>query len=268
MPGAVRGRRAGAGPAPRGRGRDARRLTPGNRSQRIPEVSHAHAQDSPADPAGPRRWLAGPLPRGVGRPAGGRSPAGARPAGPDDRQGRDRYRHPGGGIMTDASKITASHRSRRCMVYVRQSTLAQTRANTESLERQYELAGRAVALGWSPGQVQVVDADLGLSGAQAANRGGFQELVAQVALGRVGLILGLEASRLARSNSDWYQLLDLCGMTDTLIAGGEGASCGSLSRRAWSTTRTAGPPSAPMRRSARRSRRCSGGSPSSARPAR
>src|SRR6266700_213098 len=83
-------------------------------------------------------------------------------------------------------------------------------------------SGRAVALGWSPGQVQVVDADLGLSGAQAANRGGFQELVAQVALGRVGLILGLEASRLARSNSDWYQLLDLCGMTDTLIADGDG----------------------------------------------
>ena len=124
--------------------------------------------------------------------------------------------------MTDASKITASHRSRRCVVYVRQSTLAQTRANTESLERQYELAGRAVALGWGPGQVQVVDADLGLSGAQAANREGFQELVAQVALGRVGLILGLEASRLARSNSDWYQLLDLCGMTDTLIADGDG----------------------------------------------
>src|SRR5215472_18265630 len=107
-------------------------------------------------------------------------------------------------------------------VYVRQSTLAQTRANTESLERQYELAGRAVALGWSPGQVQVVDAGLGLSGAQAANRGGFQELVAQVALGRAGLILGLEASRLARSNSGWYQLLDLCGMTGTLIAGGDG----------------------------------------------
>lgn len=124
--------------------------------------------------------------------------------------------------MTDVSKITLSHRSRRCLVYVRQSTLAQTRVNTESLERQYELAGRAVALGWSPGQVQVVDADLGLSGAQAANREGFQELVAQVALGRVGLILGLEASRLARSNSDWYQLLDLCGMTDTLIADGDG----------------------------------------------
>jgi DNA invertase Pin-like site-specific DNA recombinase len=103
--------------------------------------------------------------------------------------------------MTDASKIAASHRSRRCLVYVRQSTLAQTRADTESLERRYELAGRAVTLGWSPGQVQVVDADLGLSGAQAANREGFQELVAQVALGRVGLILGLEASRLARSNA-------------------------------------------------------------------
>jgi len=124
--------------------------------------------------------------------------------------------------MTDASKITSSHRGRQCLVYVRQSTLAQTRANTESLERQYELAGRAVTLGWGPGQVQVVDADLGLSGAQAANRGGFQELVAQVALGRVGLILGLEASRLARSNSDWYQLLDLCGMTDTLIGDGDG----------------------------------------------
>ncbi len=124
--------------------------------------------------------------------------------------------------MTDTSKITSSHRSRGCLVYVRQSTLAQTRANTESLERQYELAERAVALGWGPGQVQVVDADLGLSGAQAANREGFQELVAQVALGRVGLILGLEASRLARSNSDWYQLLDLCGMTDTLIADGDG----------------------------------------------
>jgi DNA invertase Pin-like site-specific DNA recombinase len=68
----------------------------------------------------------------------------------------------------------------------------------------------------------VVDADLGLSGAQAANREGFQELVAQVALGRAGLILGLEASRHARSNSDWYQLLDLCGMTGTLIADGDG----------------------------------------------
>src|SRR6516225_4716171 len=183
MPGAIFGCLAGAGRTPRGGRRGARRLTPGNRSQRIPEVSHAHAQGSPDHP---HQWLVGLSPRGVGRPAGGRSPAGARPAGPDDRQGRARYRHPGGGIMTDASKITSSHRSRQCLVYVRQSTLAQTRVNTESLERQYELAGRAVTLG------------------------------------RVGLILGLEASRLARSNSDWYQLLDLCGMTDTLIADGDG----------------------------------------------
>ena len=124
--------------------------------------------------------------------------------------------------MTDVSKITASHRERLCLVYVRQSTLAQTRVNTESLERQYELAGRAVALGWDRERVQVVDADLGLSGADAAGREGFQHLVAEVALGRAGLVIGLEASRLARSNSDWYQLLDLCGVTGTLIADGDG----------------------------------------------
>jgi DNA invertase Pin-like site-specific DNA recombinase/predicted DNA-binding transcriptional regulator AlpA len=124
--------------------------------------------------------------------------------------------------VTDTSKISASHRERLCLVYVRQSTLAQTRVNTESLERQYELAGRAVMLGWARHQVQVVDADLGLSGADAAGREGFQHLVSEVALGRVGLIIGLEASRLARSNSDWYQLLDLCGMTATLIADGDG----------------------------------------------
>ena len=124
--------------------------------------------------------------------------------------------------MTDISKITASHRERLCLVYVRQSTLAQTRVNTESLERQYELAGRAVALGWDRERVQVVDADLGLSGADAAGREGFQQLVAEVALGRAGLIMGLEASRLARSNSDWYQLLDLCAVTGTLIADGDG----------------------------------------------
>jgi len=109
--------------------------------------------------------------------------------------------------VTDVSKITASHRERLCLVYVRQSTLAQTRASTESLERQYELAGQAVTLGWAREQVRVVDADLGRSGADAAGREGFQHLVSEVALGRVGLIIGLEASRLARSNSDWYQLL-------------------------------------------------------------
>ena len=124
--------------------------------------------------------------------------------------------------MTDTSKITASHRERLCLVYVRQSTLAQTRVNTESLERQYELAGLAERLGWDRSLVRVIDDDLGMSGAEAAGRSGFQDLVAEVALGRAGLIAGLEASRLARSNADWYQLLDLCGMTGTLIADGDG----------------------------------------------
>jgi DNA invertase Pin-like site-specific DNA recombinase len=127
--------------------------------------------------------------------------------------------------VSDVSKITASHRDRLCLVYVRQSTLAQTRVNTESLERQYELAGRAAALGWDRERVRVVDADLGLSGADAAGREGFQQLVAEVALGRAGLILGLEASRLARSNADWYQLLDLCTLTGTLVADSDGIYC-------------------------------------------
>src|SRR4029077_6400630 len=121
--------------------------------------------------------------------------AGAGSAGHDDRQGRARPSPcPGGGTVTDVSKITASHRDRLCLVYVRQSTLAQTRASTESLERQYELAGQAVTLGWTREQVRVVDADLGLSGADAAGREGFQHLVSEVALGRVGLVIGLEAS--------------------------------------------------------------------------
>jgi len=124
--------------------------------------------------------------------------------------------------VTDTSKITVSHRERLCLVYIRQSTLAQTRVNTESLERQYELAGLAQRLGWDRSLVRVIDDDLGMSGAEAAGRAGFQDLVAEVALGRVGLIVGLEASRLARSNADWYQLLDLCGMTGTLIADGDG----------------------------------------------
>jgi DNA invertase Pin-like site-specific DNA recombinase len=96
------------------------------------------------------------------------------------------------------------------------------RGNTESLERQYELAGRAVALGWDAGEVVVVDSDLGRSGASAQGRDGFQQLVADVGLGRVGIVLGIEVSRLARRNADWYQLLDLCALTDTLIADADG----------------------------------------------
>lgn len=120
------------------------------------------------------------------------------------------------------SKVTPSHLGRDAYVYVRQSTLTQMREHTESLERQYELASRAQLLGWSPRQVVIVDADLGRSGAEATAREGFKSLVAAVGLGKVGVILGIEVSRLARNNADWYQLLDLCAVTDTLIADGDG----------------------------------------------
>ena len=105
---------------------------------------------------------------------------------------------------------------------MRQSTLTQMREHTESLERQYELASWAQTLGWRPQQVIVVDEDLGRSGADATAREGFRHLVAEVGLGKVGIILGIEMSRLARNNADWYQLLDLCALTDTLIADGDG----------------------------------------------
>jgi excisionase family DNA binding protein len=120
------------------------------------------------------------------------------------------------------SKLSATHLKRDAYVYVRQSTLTQVREHTESLERQYELADRAMTLGWPARQVVVVDDDLGRSGAEATGREGFKGLVADVGLGKVGLILGIEVSRLARNNADWYQLLDLCALTDTLIADGDG----------------------------------------------
>lgn len=121
-----------------------------------------------------------------------------------------------------ASKVTAAHVGRSAYVYVRQSTLTQMREHTESLERQYELASQAQTLGWPPQRVIVVDEDLGRSGADATAREGFKHLVAEVGLGKVGIILGIEVSRLARNNADWYQLLDLCALTDTLIADGDG----------------------------------------------
>jgi DNA invertase Pin-like site-specific DNA recombinase len=105
---------------------------------------------------------------------------------------------------------------------VRQSTLLQVRVHTESLARQYDLRQRAAGLGWAAHQVVVVDEDLGQSGANAASRSGFNDLVADVGLGKAGIILALEVSRLARSNADWYQLLDLCALTDTLIADADG----------------------------------------------
>jgi DNA invertase Pin-like site-specific DNA recombinase/transposase-like protein len=119
-------------------------------------------------------------------------------------------------------KITTSHLRRAAIVYVRQSTLGQVDRNRESTARQYDLAGRAVALGWPRSAVQVIDDDLGVSGAGTAGRSGFAELAAQVGLGQVGIVLSLECSRLARNNTDWYRLLDLAGVTDTLIADADG----------------------------------------------
>jgi DNA invertase Pin-like site-specific DNA recombinase len=120
------------------------------------------------------------------------------------------------------SKVESVHLRRAAYVYVRQSTMAQVERNTESLERQYELVDRAVALGWAAGEVVVVDRDLGRSAKSTDGREGFERLVADVGLGKVGLVLGIEVSRLARRNSDWYQLLDLCALTNTLIADADG----------------------------------------------
>jgi DNA invertase Pin-like site-specific DNA recombinase len=116
----------------------------------------------------------------------------------------------------------ADHLRRDAYIYVRQSTLAQTVRNTESLLRQYDLAGRARQLGWAEHQIVVVDDDLGRSGASAQGRRGFSDLVADVGLGKAGIVLSLESSRLARNNADWYRLLDLCALTDTLIADADG----------------------------------------------
>jgi len=124
--------------------------------------------------------------------------------------------------MSEHTRITASHLSRTAVIYVRQSTLAQVERNRESTARQYDLTERAVALGWPRSAVRVVDADLGVSGSVTGHREGFDALVAEVALGQVGIILALEASRLARDNAAWYRLLDLAGACDTLVADTDG----------------------------------------------
>jgi DNA invertase Pin-like site-specific DNA recombinase len=122
----------------------------------------------------------------------------------------------------DAPKIRPDHRDRLALIYVRQSTPIQVRENTASAARQYDLAGRARDLGWPTERVQVIDQDQGRSGASAAGRDGFQHLVAQVGLGRAGAVLSLEASRLARSCSDWYRLIEICALTDTLVIDEDG----------------------------------------------
>ena len=120
------------------------------------------------------------------------------------------------------SKVSAGHLGRQAYLYVRQSTLRQVVENTESTIRQYELRGRAVALGWAEEQVVVIDSDLGQSGASAADRAGFQRLMSEVGLGRAGIVMGLEVSRLARNSSDWHRLLEICALRATLILDEDG----------------------------------------------
>jgi DNA invertase Pin-like site-specific DNA recombinase len=124
--------------------------------------------------------------------------------------------------MNERSKITASHLSRQAIVYLRQSSPAQVEHNRESTERQYALASKACELGWPKDRVVIIDEDLGLSGSGSVARSGFAHLTAEVALARVGLVLGLEVSRLARNNADWHRLIDLAGLTDTLIGDADG----------------------------------------------
>ena len=117
-----------------------------------------------------------------------------------------------------STKIHNTHCERTAFVYVRQSTWLQVSENRESTERQYNLRERAIQLGWPESRVEVIDEDQGRSGSTATFRTGFQRLAAEVGLGNVGIVLMLEASRLARNNSDWYRLIEICGISGTLIA--------------------------------------------------
>ena len=121
-----------------------------------------------------------------------------------------------------AAKVTGAHLARTAYLYVRQSTLRQVLTNTESTARQYALRQKAIALGWQAEAIVTIDTDQGQSGATAADREGFQHLVAEVGMGRAGIVLGLEVSRLARNNADWHRLLEICAMSATLICDEDG----------------------------------------------
>ncbi len=119
-------------------------------------------------------------------------------------------------------KVRPEHLKRNAYLYIRQSTIHQVFHNTESTRRQYDLRKRAVALGWPDDSIIVIDSDLGRSGASAVDREGFQRLVGDVGMGKAGIVLGLEVSRLARNSSDWHRLLEICALTDTLILDEDG----------------------------------------------
>ena len=119
-------------------------------------------------------------------------------------------------------KIRGWHRDRLAVIYVRQSSRQQVADHGESTRLQYGLSGRAVALGWPESRVMVIDEDLGRSAANAAERPGFARLVAELTMGHVGLVLGLEMSRLARAGRDWHQLIELCSLAGALLADADG----------------------------------------------
>ncbi len=124
--------------------------------------------------------------------------------------------------MMSTNKITGVHLDRIALIYIRQSSLAQVRENTESTARQYALAEEAARLGWDASRVEVIDDDLGVSGRTACGRVGFKQLVSRVCMGEVGAVFGLEVSRLARSSADLQRLLEFCSLTDTLIVDADG----------------------------------------------
>ena len=124
--------------------------------------------------------------------------------------------------MNASLKIQPRHLERDAYLYIRQSSMRQVIENVESTRRQYALRGRAIALGWRDEQIVVIDDDQGESGASASWREDFERLVSDVGLGRAGIVMGLEVSRLARNNADWHRLLEICALADTLILDEDG----------------------------------------------
>src|SRR5947208_156249 len=124
-------------------------------------------------------------------------------------------------LLNLESPVTTAHRAKLAYIYVRQSTAGQVRQHQESTELQYRLVDRAALFGWPKERIEVIDDDLGKSGASSDGRGGFQRLIAEIGLGRAGLVLSLDASRLARNNHDWHRLIELCSLFGVLIADGE-----------------------------------------------
>src|ERR671914_34627 len=124
--------------------------------------------------------------------------------------------------MPTSELVTTQHLTRKAMIYIRQSTPHQVLTNQESLSLQYALKQHALSLGWLEADIEIIDTDLGLTGAAAHHREGFKELLTKVTLGQVGIILSSEVTRLSRNCSDWYPLLDLCGYKGCLIADGDG----------------------------------------------